>query len=503
MLYEKAVTDPSGLALDDLTRRRTWAEVADRSTRIAHLLRDTFGLRPDDHAALLLGNRVEVIELTLGAILAGIWLTPINHHLRPDETAYIIEDSGVRVLFTDAEHESTARRSAAPHVLLVGPALDSALAAVSDEPLPLQGPGGATMIYTSGTTGRPKGVQRARPSTLGAALSAAAATGTGLGFDGSGPHLLTGPMYHSAPLLYAVYDQLNGAPVVILPKWDAGQALRLIQEYGVHHTHMVPTMFVRLLRLDEATRHAFDLSSLHLVLHGAAPIAPSLKQRMIEWWGTILVEYWGATESGVCTLVDSLDWLAHPGTVGRATPNFEVFAVDDAGKRLPPGRPGVLYCRNRSLAQPFQYHRDPEKTARCYLEPSIFTIGDIGRVDADGYVYLTDRASNMIISGGVNIYPAEIEQVLQQHPAVADVCVFGIPDDEWGETVKAAVELMDGLVASAQIEADILAFARVHLAAYKVPRSIDFETRLPRHPTGKLHTRVLRERYWSGRAKRI
>jgi long-chain acyl-CoA synthetase len=503
MIFENARTNPNGIALDDLTRQRTWAELADRCTRIAHLLRDVLRLRPNDHAAMLMGNRVEGVELALGAILAGVWFTPINHHLQAAEIAYIIADSGALVLFADAAHETIARQSPAPRIVLAGAELDAALASVSDEPMPLDGPAGATMIYTSGTTGRPKGVKRARPATLGAALSAAAAAGTAIGLDGSGPHLVTGPLYHAASLSLPIYDQLNGAPLIIMPRWDAAQTLALIQERAIRHTHLVPTMCVRLLRLEDEVRHAFDPSSLRLVLHGAAPIAPAVKQRMIEWWGTILVEYWGATEGGVCTLVDAADWLAHPGTVGRAIANFEVFAVDACGRRLPAGEAGVLYCRHRHLTQVFEYHGAPEKTAASYLEPGVFTTGDVGRVDADGYVYLTDRAASLIISGGVNIYPAEIEQVLQQHPAVADACVFGIPDDEWGEAVKAAVELIDGRQPSPGIEADILEFARARLAGYKVPRSIDFERQLPRHPTGKLHTRLLRERYWKGRERNI
>jgi len=503
MIFDNATTNPDGLALDDLTRQRSWAELANRCTRIAHLLRDVLGLRPNDHAAMLMRNRVEGVELTLGAILAGVWFTPINHHLQAAEMTYIIEDAGAQVVFTDTEHEAIARQSAAPHVMLAGAELDAAVAAVSDEPLPLDGPPGATMIYTSGTTGRPKGVKRARAATVGAALSAAAMAGTALGLDGRGPHLVTGPLYHAAPLLFALYDQLNGAPVVIMPRWDALGMLRLIRERAVRHTHLVPTMFVRLLRLNDDVRAAVDVSSLRLVLHGAAPVAATVKHRMIDWWGPILVEYWGATEGGFCTLVDSADWLAHPGTVGRATANFEVFAVDTQGRRLAPGAGGVLYCRHKYLEHVFDYHGDPEKTAAAYLEPGVFTTGDVGRVDADGYVYLTDRAASLIISGGVNIYPAEIEQILQQHPAVADVCVFGVPDDEWGEAVKAAVELIDGRQPSPALECDILEFARARLAGYKVPRSIDFEEHLPRHPTGKLHTRLLRERYWKGRERNI
>ena len=502
MRLATATTNPHGIAVDDGAQQRTWAELVERSTRMARLLRDECGLRSDDHAALFMQNRIEFVEIVLGAIEAGIWLTPINWHLQTDEIAYILEDSGARVVFADPAHAAAARQSDAT-VIVAGDELDRRLAGASAEPLPLDGPAGGTMVYTSGTTGRPKGVKRARAASLGAALDSIRTYGGTLGLDGDGPHLVTGPLYHAAPGLFAVYDLVNGAPLVVMSRWDAAQALRLIEMHRVRHTHMVPTMFVRLLGLDAVARSRADLSSLRLVLHGAAPVAPEVKRRMIDWWGPVLVEYWGASECGVCTLADSAAWLSHPGTVGRALPHCEVFAVDDTGRRLPPEDIGVLYCRHKQLATVFEYHRDPEKTARAYLEPGVFTIGDIGRVDADGWVYLTDRLSHMIISGGVNIYPAEVEQVLQQHPAVHDVCVFGIPDDEWGERVKAAVELAEGWHASPALEADILDVARRHLAAYKVPRSIDFEARLPRHPTGKLHVRELRDRYWKGRARAI
>jgi acyl-CoA synthetase (AMP-forming)/AMP-acid ligase II len=291
--------------------------------------------------------------------------------------------------------------------------------------------------------------------------------------------------------------------MIVMPRWDEAEALRLLRERAVHHTHLVPTMFVRLLRMEDAERDAFRAPSLHRVLHGAAPIAAAVKQRMIAWWGPVLVEYWGGTESGVVTLVDSEEWLAHPGTVGRVLPHWEAFAVDEGGQRLPPGGTGALYSRHRDLPEPFVYHGDAEKTASAYLEAGVMTLGDVGWVDAEGYVFLCDRKSNMIISGGVNIYPAEIEQALAEHPAVADVAVFGIPDDEWGETVKAAVQLAPGFAASPALEAEILAFGRIHLAGYKVPRSIDFERELPRQPTGKLLVRSLRERNWRGRERRI
>ncbi len=503
MLFDEARRDPQGLALDDGVRRRSWAELADRSTRIARWLRGEIGLAPGDHVACLLDNRAEGVELVIGAILAGVWLTPINRHLLADEIEYVVRDSGARVLVVDEAHAELARATGASRIVELGSELEAALAAASDEPMDLGGPAGGNMIYTSGTTGRPKGVKRRSAASLREALGAQEAYARRIGLDGSGPHLVTGPLYHAAPLMFAVYDQACGAPILVMPRWDARLALRWIQEREVHHTHLVPTMFVRLLRLPEEERAGFRAPGLHTVLHGAAPVSPSVKRAMLEWWGPVLVEYWGGTEGGVTTLVGSEDWLAHPGSVGRAVPDFEVFAVDDTGRRLPPGEEGTLYSRHARVPRFFRYHGDEQKTDESYLDEYTFTLGDVGRVDPEGYVYLADRRSNMIISGGVNIYPTEIEQVLQEHPAVADVAVFGIPDAEWGESVKAAVQLEEGASSSPGLEREILAHARARLAAYKVPRSIDFEPELPRTPAGKLAVRHLRERYWQGRGRRI
>jgi len=508
MIFDLAARDPAGLAVDDLSRQRSWAELADRSVRVARFLREEAGLQPDDRVAVLMENRVEIVELILGAIMAGVWITPINWHLRPDEISYVVADSGARVLFTSPEYAATAAQVVAESgtgalVLQAGADMDAALVRASDEPMDPEGPPGGNMIYTSGTTGRPKGVKRTRPGTVGAALAHLVTLGRNVGLDGSGPHLITGPMYHAAPLMFAVYDNAAGAPIVIMPRWEERHALRLIEERAIAHVHLVPTMFARLLRLPDDERAAFRPSALDLVLHGAAPVSVDVKRRMIDWWGAILVEYWGATEGGVNTLVDSKDWLAHPGTVGRALPAFEIFAVDESGRRLPVGEVGDLYCRHRHQERVFEYHGDTEKTARAHPEPGIFTIGDVGRVDEDGWVYLVDRRSNTIISGGVNIYPLEIEQVLQSHHAVADAGVFGIPDDDWGESVKAAVELRDGWAPSEALERELIDFVRARLAGYKVPRSIDFEVELPRTPSGKLYVRRLRDRYWQGRDRRI
>ena len=342
------------------------------------------------------------------------------------------------------------------------------------------------MMYTGGTSGKPKGVRRARPETLGAALEAQRRAGSMIGLDGSGPHLVTGPLYHAAPLLFAVYDMLNGAPMIVMPRWDEAEALRLLRERDVHHTHLVPTMFVRLLRLADAERAAFRAPSLHLVLHGAAPIAArgeAAHDRVV-----------GARAGRV--LGRDRERRRHArrfAGVARAPRHRGAGAAALGGLRRRRRRSSAsarrdrraLLAAPRCAASPSSTTATPRRPRARISKPGVITLGDVGWVDADGYVYLCDRKSNMIISGGVNIYPAEIEQVLAEHPAVADVAVFGIPDDEWGETVKAAVQLAPGFAASPELEAEILAFGRVHLAGYKVPRSIDFEARAAAPPDRK------------------
>jgi long-chain acyl-CoA synthetase len=502
--FALAHAKPNEIAIDDFTRKRTWSQLLDRCTRIAQLLRGDLGLRPDDHVAVLMENRVEGVELILGGIMAGVWVTPINWHLSKDEIAYVISDSGAKVIFSDTHYRDTAIEVAGScRVILAGAELDGLLALASGQPMDPAGPAGGNMIYTSGTTGRPKGVKRTRQPSVAAAMDFLGQYGSNVGLDGSGPHLITGPMYHAAPLMFAIYDNANGAPLIIMPRWEEERALELIMTREVAHLHMVPTMFVRLLRLPEKIRAEFSAPKLDLVLHGAAPVSIETKRAMIDWFGEKLVEYWGATEGGVNTLIASREWLDHPGSVGKTLPDFEVFAVDPSGGRLPSGVVGDLYCKHKRLDRVFEYHGDPEKTASAYLAKGVFTIGDIGSVAADGHVYLADRKSSMIISGGVNIYPREIEQILEQHPAVSDVGVFGIPDDEWGESVKAAVELRTGFVGGPDLETELLAFARARLARYKVPRSIDFEAALPREASGKLYIRRLRDRYWKGRGRNI
>jgi fatty-acyl-CoA synthase len=355
VIYDLASNDPDGLAVDDGSRRRSWASLCERSVRVARYLRDDAGLRPDDHVAVLMENRVEYVELILGAIMAGVWITPINWHLSRDEIAYVVEDSGSRLVFSDPQHEAISRDavgSAKARVVLAGAELDASLAGASDRPLDPAGPAGGNMIYTSGTTGRPKGVKRARPETLEAGLANLAALGRNIGLDGSGPHLVTGPMYHAAPLMFAVYDNANGAPIVIMPRWDEAEALALIRERAIAHTHLVPTMFTRLLRLPTDVRARFSAPALELVLHGAAPVSIAVKRRMIEWWGEVFVEYWGATEGGVNTLGRRCRGPAPAARRGRrsvlppqaARPGFRVpRRPGEDGGGLP--RAGCLYHR--------------------------------------------------------------------------------------------------------------------------------------------------------------
>ena len=493
-IFGRATTEPDGVAIQDDRGERTWSELLDRVVRLANGLTDQLGVAPDGHVAALLPNRSELVELAVAGPLAGLWVTPINRHLTADEVAYVVEDSGASVVLTDATlvgHVPDGVR-----VIDVDRDLPDLIDTFSDAPPDLDATAGGSMLYTSGTTGRPKGVRRGRPPSRRAVIEGARRYGGAVGLDGSGPHLVTGPLYHAAPLGFAIYDLYAGAPMVIMDRFDALGTLEAIETHAIEHTHLVPTMFVRMLRLSEAERAAHDHSSLTCVLHGAAPVSPAVKRSMIEWWGPVLVEYWGGSESGVVTLVDSETWLAHPGTVGRTVGSWEVFATDDDGTPLPAGHIGMLYCRNASIGSMFEYHQAPEKTSAAHLDAQTFTLGDIGRVEEDGYVYLADRAAHTIISGGVNIYPAEIEAVLQEHPAIADLAVFGIPDEEWGEQVKAAVCLHDGFTWSDELQSDFAAFARERLAGFKVPRSWDVHDELPRHPTGKLHVRRLRAPYW-------
>lgn len=484
-------TKPDEMAVSDLRQQRSWRELDQNVRSLAAYLSQEAGIKPGEHLALMVGNRVEYIEGILAALLAGLWVTPINTHLTPGEVDYICQDCGASVILYDRDHAHLLADNISAtrlDIVQLVAGLPS-LPAIEFEP---DAAAGGNMLYTSGTTGKPKGVKRAKPATLGAMIERMTSTGRAFGLTGRGPHLVTGPLYHAAPGLFALYDLLNGASVLIMPRWDCDVFLDTVREYRVTTTHLVPTMFVRLLEIREHRPDPIDISSLSYVLHGAAPISQSVKQRMIDWWGPLLTEYWGATESGVVTLVDSRQWADHPGTVGRAISNFTVYVGDQQGN--PTGEPeGLLFCRHRQLEQVFSYHNDPNKTRKAHPQPYVFSLGDIGRVDDDGFVYLSDRESHMIICGGVNIYPTEVEQALMEHEEVIDCAVFGIPNEEWGEEVKAVVQLRDG--PNPDSEQQLRDFVRSQIAAFKVPRTIDFIDELPRNPSGKVLVRQLRQNY--------
>jgi long-chain acyl-CoA synthetase len=464
---------------------------------------------------MLLPNGSTNVEVLLAALQTGLYVTPINGGLAAPEIAYILADSGARAFVADAGAAEKALAAAdaagipGPARLAVGaegavPGFASyaaLLAGMPDAPPPDR-VFGQFMQYTSGTTGRPKGVRReivaADPDVM-SGLLADHLRRFGIEPGAGNVHLCTSPMYHTAPLAFSLFALHFEHPVVLMAHWDAEEALRLVERHRVTTTHMVPTQFHRLLLLPEAVRRRYDVSSLRHVLHAAAPCPVEVKRRMLEWWGPVIYEYYGATEGGG-TLATPQEWLAHPGTVGRAWGGgAEVRVLDDDGKECPPGQPGTVYLK---VLQDFAYKGDPDKT-RASRRGDFFTVGDVGWLDAEGYLFLCDRKIDMIISGGVNVYPAEVEAALFEHPKVGDAAVFGIPDADWGEQVKAVVEPAPGVSPGPELAEEILAFCRERLAHYKCPRSVDFVAAMPRDPNGKLYKRRLRDPYWEGRERRI
>lgn len=499
---------PDELAIVDPWRQITWREFLDRATRVGRAFEDA-GIGRGDHIAMLMGNRAEFVEILCASLLSGLVVTPVNWHFNADEVAYVVDNCDAKGIVVDDRHLDAAKQAfdnpALRCKVVTGRpqgtdllAYESFLEGVDATPFPTDAEPGGYMLYTSGTTGRPKGVNRniaPAGSTIESVLSLTALMGAPLGVQPGGAHLVTGPLYHAAPLGFSSMTFNGGSTMVIMDGWTPEATLDLMTKWGVTNTHMVATMFVRLLRLPEHRRRAFDPSRLQAVVHGAAPCPVWVKEAMIDWWGPVLFEYYGATEGGLTTIGPE-DWLAHKGSVGRPAPIYSVEIRDDDGTLLGTGEQGTVWFRSLLGQETFAYYKDDEKTRSAHLEPGVFTLGDVGCVDGEGYLYLTDRKSDMIISGGVNIYPREVEQVLTTHPAVADVAVFGIPNDEWGEEVKAAVELVPGQHGGPELERELLEFCRERMAHYKCPRTVDFEAELPRHATGKLYKRLLRDRYW-------
>ncbi len=490
----------------------TFAELEARSNRLAHLLRAR-GLRRLDHYSIFMENNARYIECCSAGTRSGLYYTCVNSFLTPDELAYILSNSESKVLIT-----SQARRDVAaaalrncPKIELCliadGPGdgernqnLDEATAAYPATPLGDESLG-AAMLYSSGTTGRPKGILRPLPMQPPAQQLPLYAFLDKLWRYRDGMiYLSPAPLYHSAPQAAVSLTIDRGGTVIVMETFDAERYLQLVEKYKVTHSQLVPTMFSRMLKLPEEVRRRYDLSSLEIAVHAAAPCPVQVKEQMIEWWGPIIHEYYGATEGLGFSACDSAEWLAHRGTVGKVLLG-QLHVLDADMKPCPAGTAGTLWFKT---ATPFEYFNDLVKTAEARSsDGSMSTVGDVGYVDNDGYLYLTDRATFMIIAGGVNIYPQECENLLITHPKVADAAVFGVPNEDLGEEVKAAVQLMPGVSPGPEITEELMAFCADHLARQKCPRSIDFEAELPRLPTGKLYKRRLRDRYWKGHKTRI
>ncbi|MDT5084767.1 MAG: long-chain acyl-CoA synthetase [Mycobacterium sp.] len=483
-----------------------FGELYVKSQRVAAVLHSA-GLRRGDGVALVLPNRPEFFDITWGCQLSGLYYTAVNIHFTPDEVAYVIDDSDAKAVFVDASMRDLAehlRSSTAGVHIVVGGSLagwqsyDDAVARAGDAPPPSDG---SEMLYSSGTTGRPKAVRRPLPTDGNGSWAQSVlemALTHKYDMSPASVYLSPAPLYHAAGVNYTMAVNRVGAAAIIMRKFDAEDVLRLIETCRVTHAQFVPTMFVRMLKLPKAVREKYDVSSLQCVIHAAAPCPVDVKHQMMKWFGPIIHEYYGGTEGFAGTTIGPLAWLAHPGSVG--IPMSPVHVVGEDGEELSVEESGELYFEG---GPDFEYFKDPAKTASVYNDRGWRSLGDMGYVDEDGYLYLTDRSTFMIVSGGVNIYPQEAENLLVMHPKLVDAAVFGVPNDEFGEEVKAVVQPIDGVTPGPDLEAELIEHCRTHLAGYKCPRTVEFDAELPRDPNGKLYKRRIRERYWQGRASRI
>jgi len=500
--HSATTPDKPAVVMAESGASMSYAELDAYAARLAKVLRSA-GLEVGDRVAIAVENRLEYPALQWGAQYAGLYYVPISTRLKAEEVAYIVADSAAKAVLLTARtpDEIVAglqQVSSTPALFDVdgtrGDAESLPAALAAHDPGPLVGAvEGSDMMYSSGTTGRPKGIS---PSLTGEPLGTtsmiADLAGAFFGLTPESVYLSPAPMYHAAPSKWVQGVTSVGATAVLMERFDAAGALAAIERHGVTHSQWVPTMFKRLLQLPEETRTAHDTSSLVAAIHAAAPCPPDVKQAMIDWWGPIITEYYGGSEAiGMC-MARSEEWLARPGTVGRAFMG-ELHIVDDSGEEVPVGQEGLICF---GAGRPFEYHNDPEKTAEAYVRDGWATMGDVGRVDADGYLYLTDRKSNMIITGGVNVYPQETEDTLLGHPAVHDAAVIGVPNDDFGEEVRAVVQAAEGHDAGPELAATLIEHCRERLADVKCPRAVDFRDELPREPNGKLLKRKLRDEYW-------
>jgi long-chain acyl-CoA synthetase len=490
----------------------TFSEYEQRCNRVAHLLRDA-GLQRGDHISVFMENSIPMLEIEGGAERVGLYYTLINSYLAPEEIAYIVTNSRSRAFFSSAAKREAAEKAAElcpqlERLLMTGVAVasgrwesyEAAVSAWPDTPVADERLGIA-MLYSSGTTGQPKGIFRPLPDVSPSApIPILGLAQFVWGMREGMTYLNPAPLYHSAPQGSVSATLRLGGTAVIMERFDPERWLSLVEQYEVTHCQMVPTMFNRLLRLPEAVRTKYDVSSLECIVHAAAPCPVPIKQAMIEWLGPIIVEYYAATEGHGLTFVNSADWLEHPGTVGKCVLG-ELMILDENGEECPTGADGTIWFKG---ATSFEYFDDPVKTAESRsADGTASTVGDVGHVDDEGYLYLTDRKTYMIISGGVNIYPQETENLLVTHPAVLDAAVIGVPNEDLGEEVKAVVQLVDTSAGGPAMADDLIAFCRSHLAHFKCPRTVDFVDELPRSETGKLYKRLLRDRYWEGRTSFI
>lgn len=509
-------------ALVDEHRVVTWSQLDERVNRLVNGLRAR-GLASGDTIAVVAGNQCEWFEMAQACAHGGWTYVPVNWHWVADELAYVFGDAGAKAVVVDERFDgpvATALQDERSRgVSLVVGVRTSSTAAVradarfvefedvvasGDPAEPADQLLGGPMFYTSGTTGRPKGVRGALSGGLAMTpdIMKLVAGGFANFVPIPGRTLLCGPFYHSAQWAFSFLPMINGSAVVMQHKYDSAGVLDLIDRYGCTNVHLVPTQMKRLLDLPDDVKKRYSGDSLAVVWHGAAPCPPAVKRGLIEWWGPKITEYYGSTEGSIISVVPADEWLRKGGSVGRPLDNVEVIVVDDEGNRVPQGREGTLYFRNK-MGTDFSYHNDEEKTKAAHLEPGVFTTGDVGYLDDEGYLWLSDRKIDMIISGGVNIYPAEIEGVLAAHPAVEDVAVIGVPDEEFGESVKALVQVAPGAVGDRQLADDLIAHCRSLLAGYKAPRSVDFVDSIPRTGTGKIQKAPLRAPYWEGQSRRI
>lgn len=487
----------------------TYKQLEDRSNQMAQYFR-SLGLKRGDAIAIFMENNPRYFEICWAAQRSGLYYTAISSRLTAGEVEYIINDCKAQILITSLYKKDVAAQLVplTGHLkkrLMVDGTIDGYEAyeeardsmpaeRIADEST------GADMLYSSGTTGRPKGIRVPLPETPIDEPVALSMLLEGVwGFNSDITYISPAPFYHAAPLRYCMLVMKMGATIIAMENFDAEEALKLIEKHKVTHSQWVPTMFVRMLKLPEEVRKKYDVSSLQVAIHAAAPCPIPVKKQMIEWWGPVIHEYYAGTEGNGFCLITPQEWLTHEGSVGRAVIG-ELHIVGEDGEENPPGEPGTIFFGN---GPQFEYHNDDEKTADSRNDKGWTTLGDVGYVDEEGYLYLTDRKANMIISGGVNIYPQEAENLLVTHPKVADVAVIGVPNEDFGEEVKAVVQLIDPSLANDDTAQELIEFCKAELSAIKCPRSVDFEDELPRHPTGKLYKRLIRDRYWGNRDSKI